>query len=155
LRRGAAFFEQFAEFGVVGRVNWSCLGAAMGFAGRRILLVEDDFLVALGTSDLLEGAGCEVVGPAPSLAEALHLIRSKSINAAILDVNVAGEMVWPVAEELQRRGVPFLFLSAYPRTSIVPDPFAGILRLEKPFDPNQLLHHLAAICGVPGEPVSA
>ncbi len=126
----------------------------MDFAGRRILLVEDDFLVALGAADLLEGAGCEVVGPAASLAAALHLIQSKSIDAAILDVNIAGQMVWPVAEELQRRGVPFLFLSAYPEAGIVPRLFAGTSRLEKPFDERELLHHLAVMCGVPSAAVS-
>jgi DNA-binding response OmpR family regulator len=119
----------------------------MTFLGRRILVVEDEFLVSLTTIDLLENIGCEIVGPAARLAAAVQLAQSESLDAAVLDINIAGEMIWPVAEELQRRGVPFLFFSAYPQ-SVVPALFATRPRLDKPLDKNRLLTDLSAIWGV-------
>lgn len=115
---------------------------------RRILVVEDDFLVSLTTTDMLESIGCEIVGPAARLTAALQLVQSESLDAAILDINISGEMIWPVAEELQRRGVPFLFLSAYPQLSVVPKFFEAIARLEKPLEKSRLLNQLDAIWGV-------
>jgi DNA-binding response OmpR family regulator len=114
---------------------------------RRILVVEDDFLVALTTIDILESIGCEIVGPASRLAAAVQLAQTESLDAAILDINISGEMIWPVAEELQRRDVPFLFLSAYPQLSIVPKIFATIARFEKPLEKARLVNHLDAIWG--------
>ena len=128
----------------------------MIFAGRRVLVVEDDFLVSLTTVDFLESIGCEVVGPAARLATAFELAQSESLDAAVLDINIAGDMVWPVAEVLWRRGVPFIFLSAHPRLSEIPIPFAAVPRLEKPLEKNRLLRHLSAIWDAScGEPISA
>ena len=119
----------------------------MTFVGRRVLVVEDDFLVSLMTVDFLESIGCEVVGPAARLAAALQLAQSESLDAAVLDINLAGDIVWPVAEVLQRRDVPFIFLSAHPRLSEVPILFAAAPRLEKPLEQNRLLRQLSAIWG--------
>jgi CheY-like chemotaxis protein len=116
-------------------------------AGKRVLVVEDDFLVSLTTTDFLESLGCEVVGPANCLAAALQLAQSEPLNAAILDINIAGEMIWPVAEELQRRDVPFLFLSAYHQPNVAPNIFAAAPHLEKPLERNASLRHLRAIRG--------
>jgi len=127
----------------------------MTFVGRRVLVVEDDFLVSLTTIDFLESIGCEVVGPATRLAAAVQLAQSESLDAAVLDINIGGDMIWPVAEELRRRGVPFLFLSAYHRLNLVPVLFAAAPLLEKPLEQNRLLHHLSAIWGASGgEPIS-
>lgn len=71
----------------------------MTFAGRRVLVVEDDFLVSLATTDLLESTGCVIVGPAARIAAALRFARTESLDAAVLDVDIVGEMVWPVAED--------------------------------------------------------
>lgn len=120
----------------------------MTFVGRRVLVVEDEFLVSLTIIDLLESIGCEVVGPIARLAAAIQLAQSESLDAAVLDINIAGEMIWPVAEELRRKGVPFLFLSAYPQLTVIPVLFASAPRLEKPLVQNRLLHHLSAIWGV-------
>src|SRR6266849_7316978 len=118
----------------------------MTFVGRRVLVVEDEFLVALATIDLLESIGCEIVGPAARLAAAIQLAQSESLDAAVLDIDIAGEAIWPAAEELQRRGVPFLFLTAY-SLNVVPALFAAIPCLEKPLEKNQLLLHLRTIWG--------
>jgi len=109
---------------------------------QRVLVVEDDFLVALTTMDVLESIGCKIVGPAARLAAAIQLVQSESLDATVLDINISGEMIWPVAEELQRRGIPFLFLTAYPQLSIVPKFFATVARLEKPLVKNHLLNHI-------------
>jgi CheY-like chemotaxis protein len=127
----------------------------MAFAGRRVLMVEDEFLVSLTTIDLLESIGCEIVGPATRLAAAVQLAQSESLDAAVLDINIAGDMIWPVAEELRRRGVPFLFLSAYPQLNVIPVLFATALHLEKPLEQSRLLRHLSAIWEAScGEPIS-
>jgi DNA-binding response OmpR family regulator len=119
------------------------------FDGRRVLVVEDEFLAGLTTIDLLESMGCEVVGPAAHLADALDLARSETLDAALLDINLRDEMVWPVAEILQLKKVPLLFLSAFSQLNGLPEPFAGVPSLAKPLEPGRLLSHLHAIWDVP------
>jgi DNA-binding response OmpR family regulator len=119
----------------------------MTFVGRRVLVVEDEFLVSLLTIDTLESVGCEIVGLATRVAEAAQLAQSEPLDAAVLDVNVGGEMIWPVAEELQRRGVPLLFLSAVSQLTAFPPLFAAAVRLDKPVEQNRLLRRLSAMWG--------
>jgi DNA-binding response OmpR family regulator len=118
------------------------------------LVVEDEFLVSLTTTDFLEDVGCEIVGPATDLSMAVRLAESEPLDAAVLDINIAGDMIWPVAEELRRRDVPFVFLSAYPQFAIIPVLFATAPRLEKPLEQNRLLRRLIAIWGDSCEPIS-
>ena len=120
----------------------------MTFDGRRVLVVEDEFLVSLTTTDFLESVGCEVVGPAARLAMAVQLAQSESLDAAVLDIDIAGETIWPVASELQQRGVPFLFLSVHIPLMKFPARFAAAPRLDKPLVPHRLLDRLSAIWGV-------
>ena len=87
--------------------------------GRRILLVEDDYLIALDVATQLEDAGATVAGPAPSVATALGLLdREAGVDAAVLDVNLGQENSFPVARVLQERGIPFLFSTGYNPTDI-------------------------------------
>lgn len=81
--------------------------------GLRILVVEDEMMVAMLVEDMLEEFGCTVVGPAPSIASALRLIAAETIDGAMLDLNLAGHAAYPVADELARRGVPFIFVTGY------------------------------------------
>jgi CheY-like chemotaxis protein len=117
----------------------------MTFSGRRVLVVEDEFLVSLAMANLLEGIGCVIVGPAARIAPALEFAHSESLDAAVLDIDLAGEMIWPVAEELQRRGIPFLFISAYAQRDVVPATFATAIRLDKPVEHDRLLSGLEAM----------
>ena len=117
----------------------------MMFSDRRVLVVEDNFLVSLGTTDMLESMGCAIVGPATSLTAACLVAESESLDAAILDIDICGEVVWPVAEELQRRKIPFLFLSAHRQAEGVPVPFAAAPHLQKPLEQSRLLGALAAL----------
>jgi CheY-like chemotaxis protein len=101
--------------------------------GRHILLVEDDFFIALDITASLKAAGARVVGPAASLAEALALVaRVEQLDGALLDINLRGEVVYPVADALRARSVPFVFVTGYDRTSI-PAPYANVPVCEKPF----------------------
>jgi len=81
---------------------------------RRILVVEDEYLIAVSLSDQLEGVGSIVIGPVPSVEKAMKAIESDSnIEAAILDVNLGGSMAYPVADALMARNIPFVFTSGY------------------------------------------
>jgi DNA-binding response OmpR family regulator len=119
------------------------------FDGRRVLVVEDEFLAGLTTIDFLESIGCEVVGPVARLAHALDLARSEPLDAALLDINLGDDMVWPVAKILQLKKVPLLFLSAFSQLNVLPEPFAGVPSLAKPLEPGRLLCHLHAMWDAP------
>jgi CheY-like chemotaxis protein len=89
--------------------------ATGGLAGRRVLLVEDELLVAMEMEEALRGLGCEVLGPAATVEEALRLaqVDAGRIDAAVLDVNLAGRPSFPVADLLAGRGVPVVFATGY------------------------------------------
>ena len=105
----------------------------------RLLLVEDDYFIATEFVDALEGKDVEVVGPYPSLAEALAALAAESeLDAAVLDVNLQGEMAFPLADALTERGIRFVFVTGYDDT-VIPQRFAHITRCEKPADPETVL----------------
>jgi DNA-binding response OmpR family regulator len=104
---------------------------------RRILVVEDEALIAMDLARVVRRAGCEVVGPAGRVEEALRLAAGQPIDAAILDVNLGGEESFGVADALARRGVPFAFLTGYDGT-VLPGRFRGRLVIRKPYDAARL-----------------
>ena len=111
----------------------------------RILVVEDEAMVAMLVEDLLLEAGASVLGPVASLATALALLdRAEGCDAAVLDVNLRGESVLPLADALARRGVPFLFLTGYGDAEGLGH-HAGETVLAKPFDPRELVVLLAGL----------
>ncbi len=81
--------------------------------GIRILVVEDEFLLAIDIESAIRQAGGEVVGPVVSLEEAVATAEREQLNAAVLDLNLRGEMSYPVAEVLKSRHIPFLFATGY------------------------------------------
>lgn len=106
----------------------------------RILVVEDEFLVALMLEEAIQRLGHEVVGPVGDLAGALRLAEAEPVSAAILDVHLQrGERIYPVVEVLRRRGIPFVLTTAYRESEIDPD-CAGERLLRKPFDQADLEH---------------
>jgi DNA-binding response OmpR family regulator len=109
-----------------------------------VLIVEDEFLIAMDLELVLQRHGWRVLGPAATVAEALRLLRSETPDVALLDFNLHGEPVTPVAEELRARGVPFVLASAYDRhgPAVVPA-LAGVPNLGKPTDERRLLAVLA------------
>lgn len=111
-------------------------------AGKRILVVEDEMLVAMLVEDMLAEAGCIVVGPFARVPEALAAARTETVDAALLDVNIAGEKVFPVAHVLEERGVPFLFVTGYGQAAL-PRDRPGWEACTKPFHPDHLTECLA------------
>ena len=100
--------------------------------GRRILVAEDEYLIAFDVRDALVRAGAEVLGPVPSVEDAAALLdREETIDAAVLDVNLRGDMIFAVADVLQERGVPVVFATGYDAKSF-PARFSGATRLAKP-----------------------
>jgi CheY-like chemotaxis protein len=138
-------------FGTTSPQPWPQAGEAMSaspkggasLAGRRVLVVEDEILVFMLIESILEDNGCKVLPAASRVAAALEAARSETIDAALLDVNVAGERVYPVAEVLRERGIPFIFLTGYGEGAIDPA-FQGLRVLEKPFREGQLVEELTA-----------
>lgn len=102
-----------------------------GRLGLRILVVEDDALLSLMLEDALATLGCEVAA-ATTVNEGLHLAGTADIQIAVLDVNVAGHPVYPVAEVLRRRGIPFVFVTAYVHDGI-DKTYDQVPWLHKPF----------------------
>jgi CheY-like chemotaxis protein len=109
-------------------------------------LVEDESLVAMMMGEALRELGYSVVGPCVTTAEAAATIDSTDVNAAILDVNLDGELVYPVAELLAAREIPFAFITGYGEDSLSPR-YANVPVLQKPIDRNALreLFRAAAI----------
>jgi DNA-binding response OmpR family regulator len=112
--------------------------------GMKILVVEDEFLVAALLQDILESAGCTVSGPVARVAEALDTVEHESHDAAVLDVNLGGDRIDPVAEALSRREVPFMFVTGYGTTAL-PSEFAKRPRLCKPFRMEDLVATLSKL----------
>jgi CheY-like chemotaxis protein len=108
------------------------------FGGRRILLVEDDYFIVMQMVQDLEKSGAQVIGPVPSVEKALDRIEKLSgISGAILDIYVQGELVFPVAEELRKRQISFVFASGYD-AAIIPHKFADVALIQKPASVEQI-----------------
>ena len=119
-------------------------GAFPDLTGRRILVVEDEYFIADDIARALTKLGAEVVGPAPDLERADALLSGNPVDWAVLDINLQGEMVYPVAKALRERGVPFIFATGYDASSI-PNGYADVPRWEKPFDPQVLARVLPSL----------
>lgn len=106
-----------------------------GLTGLKVLVVEDNFLLADLIADTLRRYGCEVVGPAGDVAMAVKLAREAELDGAVLDLNLFGEFCFPVAAALDERDVPYLFLTGYDTKHVIPPEYRSIRRLSKPVDP--------------------
>jgi CheY-like chemotaxis protein len=107
-------------------------------AQSRILVVEDEALVAFALEEMLADFGYEVIGPAPNVAAAMKLVGAGGIDAAILDVNLGRETIDPVAAALAEAGVPFVFTTGYTNASALPQGFKDRPSLNKPYQPEAL-----------------
>jgi CheY-like chemotaxis protein len=116
--------------------------------GRRILVVEDEYIIAADLAQSLEDLGASVLGPAGTVADALALVAGEpALDAAVLDINLGSEKVFPVADALQARGVPFVFASGYD-VWMVPSEFADAPRFGKPVETRALARALCALSKV-------
>jgi len=110
----------------------------------RVLVVEDALLVADVIADILQEYGWHVVGPVPRVQQALALAQAEPLDGAVLDVNLAGELCFPVAAELTQRGVPFIFLTGYSSAAVLPREYHSVPRVGKPFNASELTSVLDA-----------
>ena len=113
-------------------------------AGLKVLVVEDEMLVSMLVEDMLSDLGCLVVGPAAELEEAMHLAQNADIDLALLDVNLGGKPIFPVADALKARGVPFAFASGYGEAGLSED-HRGASVLQKPFREADLARALRGL----------
>lgn len=114
-------------------------------AGRRVLVVEDEALVAMLIEDILLDAGAEVAGPAATATEALALLAASLPDVAVVDVNLGTHTSEPVTAALAASGVPFLIATGYGATGMAAPPGSAVL--SKPFEPSALVERLAALLG--------
>jgi len=117
--------------------------------GLRVLVVEDELLIALQLESELAERGYRIVGPAQSLEEGLDLTRSERFDAAVLDINLGEESSLPIAEELAAAGTPFAFMTGYPDTLLIPPHLRTIPAIRKPFQVEALLGLLQELAGRP------
>jgi DNA-binding response OmpR family regulator len=117
---------------------------AGALVGRRILIIEDDYLVAQMVSDMLEDAGAVVLGPIGWIDEALVFIErnSAAVDSVLLDVNLHGQASYPIADALIALGIRFVFTTGYDANA-VSAPYRGYPRCNKPFQDQALLAALA------------
>jgi CheY-like chemotaxis protein len=114
------------------------MAGSADLAGVRVLVVEDEMLVSLLIEDVLTESHCVVIGPFDQVPTALEAARTLALDVAVLDVNLAGTMVYPVAEMLSARGIPFLLLSGYGSEAIPPEHPTWTV-CSKPFRPEHLI----------------
>ena len=112
--------------------------------GLRVLVVEDRTLVAMELEDILTALGCAVVGPVGNLEAAVKLAHEAELDAAVLDVDLDGDKVFPVAEVLRKRDIPFIFSTGY-GGAMIPAEWRGPLRLDKPFTRAQIEQHIRVV----------
>lgn len=114
---------------------------------RRVLVVEDESLVAMLLETMLEDMGCVTVGPAATVDEGVAMAGEAGLDAALLDVNVAGRPVFPVAEALEKRGVPLVFSTGYGEAGL-PEQWRGRPTVQKPFTEAVIRDALMKALGV-------
>ncbi|WP_372915663.1 HWE histidine kinase domain-containing protein [Sandarakinorhabdus sp.] len=124
-------------------------------ANPKILIVEDSYLVLTALKIMCEDLGWEVVGPATRLGEGLALARSHAFDAALLDVNLDGEMSWAIADVLRARQIPFAFSTGYDQSNILPEHLAGTLVLAKPYRIDDVERRLRTMMAEGSNPAMA
>jgi CheY-like chemotaxis protein len=119
-----------------------------GLEGRRVLIVEDEALVAMLLETILEDMGCTPVGPVGTVAEGLDMVAGAGpFDSALLDVNLAGHQVFPVAQALRDRGIPFVFSTGYGEGGL-PDEWRGLPTVQKPFSETAIREALMRAMGL-------
>ena len=121
--------------------------------GSRILVIEDEALVALQLQADLESAGHKVVGPARSLQAGMSLVDREEIDVALIDVSLGRETSAPIADRLLARNVPFAFVTGYSDTAMLPEHLRAMPRLIKPYGLSDVQRILAGLLDEATPPV--
>ncbi len=116
----------------------------MPLRGLKVLVVEDGALISLELCETLSRYGAEIVGPCSQIKEALIVGASQAIDVALLDVDVNGVQVWPVAALLAKRHIPFFFATGFTDTALRPPLFRNTSTINKPYDTDLLLSMMLA-----------
>ena len=111
--------------------------------GCRVLVVEDDYFLADDIVSVLSDAGANIVGPVPTISTALAQL-SADVDAAVLDINLRGELVWPMADALRAKDVPFVFATGY-GPEVVPETYSDVTHCIKPLEMIKLINALSAL----------
>ena len=115
---------------------------------KKILVVEDDYFLALDMARDLRASGAEVLGPVPTGDAGLEIASQDDLDGAVLDIHLRGGSVYPLADLLMTKGVPFLFSTGY-ETSSIPKRYEGIQVLGKPMPSSDVCEHLAGTLPLP------
>jgi DNA-binding NtrC family response regulator len=118
-------------------------------AGQRILVAEDEGLIALELERILEDFGCEVVGPLATVDEVLENAKRGGFDGALLDVNLRGRQIFEIMPALQKLGLRLIITSGYDDVTLFPAPFRAMPRIAKPFDERQLRQVCEKVFAVP------
>jgi len=102
--------------------------------GCRVLVAEDESVIALGLEDALAGFGCEVLGPVARPSDVLKIVEREHVDGALLDVNLRGEQIFSVLPAILARGIPVIITSGYGDLTLYPEEFRHLPRVTKPFD---------------------
>ena len=111
-------------------------------SNRRVLVVEDEMMIAMLIEDMLDEFSCKLVGPATNVPRALELIAKENVEIAVLDLNLGGEDTYAIAEALQQKNVPFIFATGYGSTGVRQE-YGNRQVLQKPFQARDLENALA------------
>ena len=121
------------------------VSAGEALRGRRVLVIEDEMLVAMEFESLLQRQGCAVLGPASTVDRALALLAHDQPDAALLDLNLNGERATAVAVALKARGVPFVLVTGYGEAQSSEPELQGAPRVDKPVNHQELVRALAHV----------
>ncbi len=116
----------------------SNVGSETGLAGRRILLAEDEALIALQLETFLGDLGCDVISPVANVDEVLEIVERGGFDGALLDINLRGRQIFEILPKLQALGVRLIITSGYNDVTLFPAPFRAVTRIAKPFDEREL-----------------
>jgi len=111
-------------------------------AGKRVLIVEDDNILAMTIAEELAAERAKVIGPAPTVTDALEVIARIDLDGAIVDLNLRGKAAFPVADALADRHIPFVFATGYLVAGHIPARHADVRRFEKPTAPSVICRAL-------------
>jgi DNA-binding NtrC family response regulator len=119
-------------------------GHSQGLAGRKVLVVEDEMLVAIDYCDRLAQEGAQIIGPFPSVCQALKCVDTTQVDVAVLDYALADQTSDPLQAALERRDIPFVVITGYPRVLVRRDKGQNIL--SKPVSPDRLYSAILSAC---------